>query len=189
MVGGLRGGSGDRMFGLILDLKNHLEAVFGLIALLAAAWRFAIRPAWRMVKRIDSAIGSNGGSSLFEQIEHLKDMLHIHASLEHVIDRPSLLLSADGEVQTVNVAFSEHTGWSVETLRRGGWRQLFARDDQDDWDEVVARQVVFSRVVTLGHLIFFLVAKPIFNGDKFLGWRAVLTPKDAPRRRAEDVPS
>lgn len=175
------------MFGLILDLKNHLEAIFGIVALLASAWRFVIRPVWMRVKRIDAAIGSNGGSSLFEQIENIKDMMQIHGSLEHVIDRPSLILSPEGEVQSANVAFTEKTGWSVDALRRGGWRQLFDRDDQEDWDQVVMRHEVFSRVVTLGHsAIYFLVAKPIFNGDKFLGWRAVLTPSELPRRRSTD---
>lgn len=187
MVGGVRGRSGDRMFGLIVDLKNHLEAVLGALMVIASLWRFVIRPVWRRVKRIDDAIGSNGGSSLFEQIENIKDILQVHASLADVIDRPSLFFSADGEVESVNVAFNDRTGWSIESLRRGGWRQLFARGDQDDWDEVVARQAVFQRVVTLGHSIFYLVAKPVFNGTKFLGWRAVLTPKDQPRRRVEDL--
>lgn len=189
MVRGGRGGRGDSMLGLILDLKNHLEAVFGIIALIATAWRFVIRPVWTRVQRIDAAIGSNGGSNLFEQMETIKDMLHIHASLADVIDRPSLFLSSEGEVDTVNVAFTERTGWSKDTLSRGGWRQLFARDDQDDWDEVVARRAVFRRVVTLGHLTFLLVAQPVFNGEKFLGWRAVLTPKEQPRRRMTDQPS
>lgn len=186
MVGSLCGGGDHCMFGLILDLKNHLEALFGIVALLATCWRFVVRPIWTKVKRIDQAIGNNGGSSLFEQMDKIKDMLHVHASLADVIDRPSLFLSSEGEVDTVNVAFTERTGWSKETLSRGGWRQLFARDDQDDWDEIVARRAVFRRVVTLGHLVFLLVAQPVFNGDKFLGWRAVLTPKDQPRRRMSD---
>lgn len=164
------------MFSLIIDLKNNIEAVIAIGVALATLWRFIIRPAWRFGQRMERAIGSNGGTSLFEQFEHLKDMLHIHASLEHAIDRPSLFISANGEVESVNVAFTERTGLSKDSLSWGGWRQLFTRDDQNDWDEVVARKSVFRREVILASVKFFLVANPVFNGDKFLGWRAVLTP-------------
>lgn len=181
MVRGRCSSGGDSMLGLILDLKNHLEAVFGIVALVATAYRFVVKPVWTRVQRIDAAIGFNGGSSLFDQIEKLN-------SLADMIDRPILFISSEGEVESVNMAFTEHTGWAIESLRRGGWRQLFGRDDQDEWDEIVQRKSVFSRDVSMRGKAYHLTAKPVVNVSKFLGWRAVLTPKDAPRRRMTDQP-
>jgi len=172
------------MWDFLASLNTHMETIAGITVGLAGAWRYVVKPAWASMKRMETTmtnvervIGSNGGSTLFEQVEYVKDAIQIQASLADVIDRPSVFFSPDGEVESVNVAFTERTGTSLESLRRGGWRQLFGRDDQDDWDEIVERQSVFSRTVSLGGHAFSVIAKPVFNGKKFLGWRAVLTPQ------------
>lgn len=157
----------------------------GLVGLLAALWRFTLRPIWRRVKRIDAAIGFNGGSSLFEQIEHLKDIMHVNASLADAIDLPNVFIAPDGSVKMVNVAFTEATGLTIEAMRWGGWRQMFGPSDRADWDEAVKRHDMFSRRIALDGVSYYLVAKPVLNGEKFLGWRAVLRVQ-VPRRRVED---
>jgi hypothetical protein len=171
------------MWDLVYKLKDHIEAVLGFITIGYSIWRWAVRPTMAILRRVEQAvinvennIGTNGGSTVFNQFESIKDTLQVTASLADVIDRPSIFFGPTGEVESINNAFTECTGWSIERLRRGGWRQLFNRDDLDYWDDTVERQAVFAHTAWLGGKSFYITAKPIFNGARFLGWRAVMTP-------------
>jgi PAS domain-containing protein len=157
---------------LLSDFKANIEAVLviagAISALGSAVWKFAILPVRSAVARIERVIGNNDGSSVFDKLE-------IIASLADVIDQPSLLLSATGEVVSVNLAFTESTGISLAALQHGGWRQLFLRTVQPDWDYSVEHHSVFTCDIPINSRPYRLVAKPMFNATKFLGWRVRLS--------------
>ena len=117
------------------------------------------------IARLEKLLGYNNGKTVF-------DYLAIISTLSDVIDQPCVVLSDNGEVEQVNPAFTEHPGLAISALQHGGWRQLFARDHQMDWDHAVAGHEVFSGDIAVHGASFHVAAKPIFNGDKFLGWRA-----------------
>jgi hypothetical protein len=163
------------MSGLIFILRDNIEALVVIAGAAAAVYRFAIRPVWRGIRKsiatldnVEKLLGYNNGLTVF-------DYLSIISSLSDVIDQPSARFDEHGEAREVNPAFTEHTGLGLSSVKHGGWRQLFASTGQQEWDHAVVTHTVFVQPLQVGPRAYRVVAKPIFNGTKFLGWRARLT--------------
>lgn len=156
------------MLGVILTSGQVIAALTGIVIAIGVLWKLGTKVvAWG--KKMEAIIGSNGGTSLFDAIVML-------GSVVDLIAQPSLVVSTDGEVYSVSAPFVEATGWTFEHMAHGGFRNHLSEKDRDDWDESVQRRSTFARRVTMGKKQLDIIARPIFNQTKFLGWRMAVTP-------------
>jgi PAS domain-containing protein len=156
------------MLSVILIVKENIEAVLVVSGFIAAVWKAYAQPAKRALERIENLLGENDGGTIF-------DKLSVISSIVDVIDTPSILLDDHGEVKSVNPAFTEMTTIGLHDLQHGGWRSVFDAPTRQEWDHAVEHKLVFQRMAQVRGQHYNIVAKPIFNGVKFLGWRVRLT--------------
>ncbi len=156
------------MLGVILTSGQVVAALTGIAIAIGVLWKLGAKlVAWG--KKMEAIIGSNGGTSLFDAIVML-------GSVVDLIAQPSLVCSTDGEVYSVSAPFVEATGWTYEHMAHGGFRNALSEKDRDMWDESVERRSTFARRVFMGKRQLDIIARPIFNQTKFLGWRVAVTP-------------
>ncbi len=162
-----------RMLGIILTSGQIIAALTGIVIAVGVLWRVGAKlVAWG--KKMEAIIGSNGGTSLFDAIVML-------GSIVDLIQQPSFVCAPDGEVYSVSAPFVEATGWTFEHMRYGGFRTRLPDDDREDWDESVKRKATFNKRVTMDGKALEVIARPVFNQSKFLGWRVAVTPAGAKR--------
>ncbi len=156
------------MLGIILTSGQVIAALTGIAIFFGVLWRLIAKlVAWG--KKMEGIIGSNGGTSLFDAIVML-------GSIVDLIQQPSLVCAVNGEVYSVSAPFVEATGWTYEHMAHGGFRNALSEKDRDMWDESVERHATFARRVFMGKRQLDIIARPIFNQAKFLGWRVAVTP-------------
>ncbi len=171
---------GRGMFGLIITSSQFVIALGVLAGVLTGLWKAG---AWilRWAKRIESTIGTNGGSTIFQQFslqtehtERLSDAIAMHSSVVDLIPTPSFVIGPDGEVSSASVPFVVATHLTLEDLRNGGFRNLLTDNQRDRWDEAVEKRATYMQPVIIRGAPYQLVARPKFNDRRFVGWRVVL---------------
>ncbi len=120
-------------------------------------------------------LGDNGGGTIQDSIQHLRDEIKIIVALTDAGVRPCLIFNPLGEISTVSWLFTEMSGWARADLEEGLWRlKLRGPNDQLSWNAAIAQQQAFAGEVTLA-----IRSRP----DRRI--RMVLKPiwSDAPRER------
>lgn len=139
--------------------------VIGAIGGALAAWKWVIKPLRIMFANI-------------ALIPTISDQLAVIGSLQDVVDDPMFITNPAGQFVSANLSCSRLLGWNVEELRQGGWRSKLDRDAQLQWDEAVEQKSLFERTLFIqtqrGRLRMRVLAKPIANGTKHLGWRGTI---------------
>jgi len=168
------------MFGLIVTSSQLVIALGVLVGVLTGAWK-AGGWVYRWAKRIEKTIGTNGGSTIFQQFalqaentERLSDAVAMHSSVVDLIPTPSFVVGPDGEVTSASVPFVVATHLTLEDLRNGGFRNLLTDEQRDRWDESVQKRATYMQPVAIRGVRYQLVARPKFNDRRFVGWRVVL---------------
>lgn len=160
-----------------------LGAIFGAVK---AINKWVVRPVREFVARMEKAagaIGTNGGSTIFEKLDGLEDRIVMVLAVFDGLEQALFLMDGKGSITSVNTAFTRMTGWPVERLRHGGWRLVLASEARDEWDDAVRFFGVFDREVVLMRLDGSFVrchvsARPVYSGQpakqRFIGWSGTL---------------
>ena len=75
------------LLGLITTSGKACAALSAIGVFLFGVYTYILLPVWHVLQRIEKVIGSNGGSTLFEQMSQVKEMLHEQKTTTTDLDR------------------------------------------------------------------------------------------------------
>lgn len=173
------------MFSIIVTTSQLLTALGVIAGVLMVLWKFG-KWFYKWAKRIEKTIGTNGGSTIFQQFDlmskqniAISDQVAMHSTVVDLIQTPSFAVGPDGEVASVSVPFVLATHMTLEEMQYGGWRSLMSAETRQQWDETVKAKSTFLSTVRIGGKIYEVAARPKFNEGRFVGWRAALESTEA----------
>lgn len=203
------------------SLLQKIIGVPSLAALVMLVWRYVLRPSIEFVRRLNagmvkladfdpaqfrlciqdvgsikSALGPNGGRSLYDKVEVAgrsarMSEARLSTMLDVVVDRPLFQADAKGEYTWVNAAFEKAFETSCDDVNGRGWINLVVPEDRDrvvrEWRHAIIDCRMFSTMARFRTgrqqrlLIGLWTAQPICDDStgEVIAWMGAIDPQPA----------
>lgn len=162
------------MLVLVLTVGKALLWVAAVITASVTVWKYAVKPVQKGLKRLEM-IGDNGKETVFDLLHQLADTQAMQGSLKDVIDVPVFTATEHGEIDSVNPTLRRLTGWGLDDLTHGRWREKLDHEARVFWDEAVEDKTVFDRSCHLltrgGRKRVTVTTVPVFSRGRHIGFR------------------
>lgn len=178
----------DRTTEIVIGLTAigaFISGTWGIIALIR-------RKAKKILDKLDlvyTNLGTNGSKNVFQTLHALGDAIAMHGSVADLSPQPLMVFDPAGNCTSLNPACARLIGWTLDELRDGGWIHKLSEDGAKAWRDALTAHAVFDERLLftprIGEVLLANVyAKPVHNGEKFLGWRCAISalPKPAHAR-------
>lgn len=167
----------------LLTLGQIVAALTAIAVFLFGFYRWVVKPLMEIMKRVEAVIGSNGGSTLFQKLDGLEDRILMMFAAFDGLNQAMFMCDQDGEIASVNAAFMKLTGWPADRMKHGGFRNVMASTDRQEWDDAVQQTAIFDksdvRIRTSESDVLHanIMARPVFNGERLIGWCGSVNPQ------------